>query len=455
MQFVLRKLAHPAMRALQTQHQTALHLVPCPFQLLTVHTGRAESSDLPADQLNHPRGFPRTGGSVHRQRSTIGVRGEVGVDGVRQPTLFPDFLKQSGADVPTEHGVEGVGGISVFVPERDPFQAQAEVRLLERLLPDQQPSVHDRRPPTQTGLVAALERAEGGLQRRKQLLRVEIARDGHNGLEGMVVRMDVAQELFSREGLHRLPVPQDRTTERVSLQRLLRVQLLDQVLGIVLDHPDFLQHDLLLLVHLPAPEAGMMKQVREQRQRGPQVLIEHLDVEGRRLAGRKGVLLAAQGVNLPGNLGGRPGPRSLEDHMSKEVGQTGYSSAFIAGPDVHPDADGHRLQRRHPLDDHPHAIVQHELPVHDRPHPPGGYPVAGSFGEEAEGGAMASLRLRRILPCLSISSTLTITWSPSLTSSETDFTRWCASWEICTSPSVPGRISTKAPKSMIFRTVPR
>ena len=67
----------------------------------------------------------------------------------------------------------------------------------------------------------------------------------------------------------------------------------------------------------------------------------------------------------------------------------------------------------------------------------------------------ASFRLKRTFPCLSISRTLTMTCSPSDSSSETELTRWCASWEICTRPSTFGRISTKAPKSTIFLTVPR
>src|SRR3546814_11268817 len=58
---------------------------------------------------------------------------------------------------------------------------------------------------------------------------------------------------------------------------------------------------------------------------------------------------------------------------------------------------------------------------------------------------------RRMRPCLSTSSTLTLTMSPSLIFSETFSTR---SFDICdpsTRPSLPGAMVTNAPKSLIDR----
>src|SRR5581483_12158370 len=88
-----------------------------------------------------------------------------------------------------------------------------------------------------------------------------------------------------------------------------------------------------------------------------------------------------------------------------------------------------------------------------------------AFGDAGAGGwcrpspppcsARASLRERRILPERSTETTFTSTTSPSLSTSSTFFTRLFARSEMCTSPSVPGKISTNAPNSMIRRTVPR
>ena len=68
----------------------------------------------------------------------------------------------------------------------------------------------------------------------------------------------------------------------------------------------------------------------------------------------------------------------------------------------------------------------------------------------------ASLRESRILPELDRPrGTFTSITSPSRTTSVTWRTRSFASCEMCTRPSVPGMISTNAPKSTTRRTVPR
>src|SRR6185437_8985192 len=60
----------------------------------------------------------------------------------------------------------------------------------------------------------------------------------------------------------------------------------------------------------------------------------------------------------------------------------------------------------------------------------------------------------RMRPCLSTSSTLTLTTSPSLSLSETFSTRSLEICDTCTSPSLPGRMVTNAPKSINLTTLP-
>src|SRR6185312_11816255 len=61
---------------------------------------------------------------------------------------------------------------------------------------------------------------------------------------------------------------------------------------------------------------------------------------------------------------------------------------------------------------------------------------------------------RRTLPRSSKPSSFTQTLSPSLTTSVVLLTRFSASWEMCTSPSLEPKKLTKAPKSAVFTTVP-
>src|SRR5215510_4698248 len=63
-------------------------------------------------------------------------------------------------------------------------------------------------------------------------------------------------------------------------------------------------------------------------------------------------------------------------------------------------------------------------------------------------------RLNRILPVGSMLMTFTSSCSPSLSSSRTSLTRCVAISDTCSSPSVPGMISTKAPKSVMRCTLP-
>ena len=79
--------------------------------------------------------------------------------------------------------------------------------------------------------------------------------------------------------------------------------------------------------------------------------------------------------------------------------------------------------------------------------------IEGGAGEPAGGanGTVSTLTSNVANP----TSTLTMTSSPSLSSSSTRRTRSLDICEICRSPSVPGRISTKAPNSTILRTFPR
>src|SRR5207247_3094688 len=107
-----------------------------------------------------------------------------------------------------------------------------------------------------------------------------------------------------------------------------------------------------------------------------------------------------------------------EYHIHDESPEASFARLRIAQADTHPDPDRDRPHRGYPLGDHPHAIVQHLFSEH----------VAGASGRydcaEVFGSGIASLRLSRILPCRSTSSTFTSTSSPSLTSSDTALTRW-------------------------------
>ena len=73
---------------------------------------------------------------------------------------------------------------------------------------------------------------------------------------------------------------------------VLREQLVDEIVGRVLDHLDLFEDDLLLALDLLVGERGLHHDVGEQIDRERQVLVEHLDVVA-------GVLLRGERVELP------------------------------------------------------------------------------------------------------------------------------------------------------------
>ena len=116
----------------------------------------------------------------------------------------------------------------------------------------------------------------------------------------------------------------------------------------------------------------------------------------------------------------------------------GLLARLVARAVLDPDADRDRGEVGQLLGEHPDAVRK-----------PRGAHAVSARPPCARVSRSASLRERRILPDLSTSRTLTSITSPSLTTSVTCCTRSLASCEMCTRPSVPGRISTKAPKSTI------
>src|SRR5262249_27906014 len=106
-----------------------------------------------------------------------------------------------------------------------------------------------------------------------------------------------------------------------------------------------------------------VKQIGKEFECALQLLIQNLDVEGRRLAGRERVHFATQTVNLTRDLGGGARTRSLEEHVFDEVRIAGLRGVLVAGSGVDPDPGRDRFERRDPLGHHPYPVVENQLAV--------------------------------------------------------------------------------------------
>ena len=76
---------------------------------------------------------------------------------------------------------------------------------------------------------------------------------------------------------------EDRPAERMPFPEMLREELVDEIVGRVLDHLDLFEDDLLLLLDLLRGEGGRITMSDEEIDRDRQVLVEDLDVVARRI----------------------------------------------------------------------------------------------------------------------------------------------------------------------------
>ena len=80
----------------------------------------------------------------------------------------------------------------------------------------------------------------------------------------------------------------------------------NEILGIILHHANFFKHDLFLFFNFLLAQARVQEQVREKIQSLGQMLIENLDIEGRRLSRGKRVHFSAECVNFTRDVRCRP-----------------------------------------------------------------------------------------------------------------------------------------------------
>jgi hypothetical protein len=144
-----------------------------------------------------------------------------------------------------------------------------------------------------------------------------------------------------------------------------------------------------------------MEEIGQQLKGLLELLVENFDVKGRRFSGCERVHFTAESVDFARDLGGGTRARALKEHVLDEMGITGLGELLVSRAGVDPNTDRDRLERRYPFGHHSNAVVQYKLSVQ------GAYPEVWSFDPAPVGAGMVSLRLSRIFPWRSISSTFT------------------------------------------------
>ena len=215
-----------------------------------------------------------------------------GVDRVRHPALLADLLEQPRGRRAAEDRVEQRGRVAAVVVVRDPRPDEADVVLLGR--PCAGSAARARavgrraagpgRPRSASPSRRAARPPPGGRARRcPAAARTTFSAD--------VRRAVVVRRASAGDRADHLGAADHRPAERVRPEHRFRGEVVDELLRVVVDHRDLLEHDLALGVEVR--ERRREDHVRHHVERLLEVIVGDPRVEQRRLARRRGVQLTA------------------------------------------------------------------------------------------------------------------------------------------------------------------
>jgi hypothetical protein len=356
--FLAREVRHAARGALEIQHEAALEMV-----LRSLEFGRGQRLVLEPAQLAHHdidqlAGRLVRAAGVNRHRSRVAIRAQAAEDRVGETALFTNVLKQTRAHRPAKNRVEHVARVSILMILPVPARAEADVALLELLRADGDPWNHDGRG---FGNVHALawNGAKGTLDEVADALVIDVADSSNNQVRRGVHTVEVAPQGRRGQRLDGLFRPENRAPERVPFPQMLGEQLVDQVVGGVLDHLDLFEHDLLFSFDVGRRKRWSPDDIGQHIKGNRQMFVEHLDVVARILLRREGVHLAADRVDRLRDVFRATSRRTLEQHVLDEVRDAALRLRLVAGTARKPHPDADRSHVRHLLCEKPEAVGEH------------------------------------------------------------------------------------------------
>ena len=138
-----------------------------------------------------------------------------------------------------------------------------------------------------------------------------------------------------------------------------REDLVDQIVGRVLDHLDLFEDHLLLALDVFFGEERIADQIGEDVDGERQMFVEDLEVIAGVFLGRERIDLPADGIHLLRDFFGTPSRSALEEHVLDKVRDAGMIGGFVTRSARQPDADGHRPNVWHPLGGEADTVGKH------------------------------------------------------------------------------------------------
>ncbi len=187
-------------------------------------------------------------------------------------------------------------------------------------------------------------------------LMIEVAGGGEDDVPwGELLAVEVEDGLLieARDGLLG---PEDGAAQRVALPEVLGEELVDEIVGVVLVHLDLFEDDALLALDLLGGEGGVKDKVGEDVEGRGDVLVQNLDVETDVLFAGKGIEVAADGVDLAGDLTGGARGCSFEDHVLDEMRDAVDGDGLVARAGVDPGSHGDAAVMRDAFSENDKAV---------------------------------------------------------------------------------------------------
>ena len=175
--------------------------------------------------------------------------------------------------------------------------------------------------------------------RSTRLLVLHVPHGGNHQVVPPVALLEELQNLCALECVDGVPRPEDGHAQGVPLPEMLLEDVVDVLVGRVLHHADLLEDDGFLLVDVIEVEQRVDEDVGQQVDGQREVVVGHLDVERRQLLAGEGVHHAPDGIDVGGDVKGRPPGRPLEEHVLDEVGRPVDPLVLVARAAGNPGAD--------------------------------------------------------------------------------------------------------------------
>ena len=222
-----------------------------------------------------------------------------GMDGIGEPARLAHLLEQARGHPAAGRVRENLHGVKILMRVSGAFEADGDMGLFE--------------PPPQALFAAPVERPRGSVfdaPRRKVceaprgLVTKRSVFDCSGGADHRRVRAIVSREIgadrIPAEPRNLLPCSEDRPPNRLIRKRGGVQQFEDEIVGRVFDRADFLQNNAFFAFELQAVEGAFGQNIGEDVECERNVPGQDMGVIGGMFGARRGVEIAADGLDLLG-----------------------------------------------------------------------------------------------------------------------------------------------------------